>query len=242
MKHLIDYIEECGEGCSTPGNTMGMGNPMPPTEEAPGSEPLCGKCKKEKKKKKVTESILDTDDSEKNLDANIIMSWLKKMAGDAQVEKCITLNDDLSISIKSRLGIYLEEPIPDYIRIKEIDGRGILEMETDRSIQDLIIPADFLPKEFDTLSIRHFNKGAVIFKSRNLKLERFIAYGDVASIEFPSIFKCGDLDLSTCDQLADVKNISAVKQANFPASMGANLIKKYMKFKGTIKMNGFGPY
>lgn len=242
MKHLIDYIEECSEGCSTPGNTMGMGNPMLPTEEAPGSEPLCGKCKKEKKKKKVTESILDTDDGEKNLDTKIIMSWFKKMAGDAQAEQCITLNDDLSISIKSRLGIYLEEPIPDYIRIKEIDGRGILEIETDKGMDDLIIPADFLPKEFDTLTIRHLNKGAVIFKSRNLKLERFTVYGDVTSIEFPSIFKCDDLNLSSCDQLADVKNISMVKQANFPASMGANLIRKYTKCKGAIKMNGFGPY
>ncbi len=241
MKHLIDYIEECGEGCSTPGNTMGMGNPMPPTEEAPGSEPLCGKCKKEKKKKKVTESILDTDNSEKNLDANIIMSWLKKAAGDAQVEKCISLNDDLSISIKSRLGIDLEEPIPDYIRIKEIDGRGILAIEADKNMQDLIIPENFLPKEFADLTIYHYN-GAVIFKSRNLKLERFTAYGDMTSIEFPSIFKCDDLNLSSCEHLADVKNISTVKQANFPTSMGANLIRKYMKFKGQIKMNGFGPY
>lgn len=241
MKHLIDYIEECGEGCSTPGNTMGMGNPMPPTEEAPGSEPLCGKCKKEKKKKKVTESILDTDNSEKNLDANIIMSWLKKAAGDAQVEKCISLNDDLSISIKSRLEIDLEEPIPDYIRIKEIDGRGILAIEADKNMQDLIIPENFLPKEFADLTIYHYN-GAVIFKSRNLKLERFTAYGDMTSIEFPSIFKCDDLNLSSCEHLADVKNISVVKQANFPTSMGANLIRKYMKFKGQIKMNGFGPY
>lgn len=241
MKRLIDYIEECGEGCSTPGNTMGMGNPMPPTEEAPGSEPLCGKCKKEKKKKKVTESILDTDDSEKNLDVNIIMSWLRKAAGDAQAEKCISINDDLSISIKGRLGIDLEEPIPDYIRIKEIDGRGILAIESDKNMQDLIIPADFLPKELTDLTIYHYN-GAVIFKSRNLKLERFTAYGDMKSIEFPSIFKCDDLNLSSCEQLADVKNIGMVKQANFPSSMGANLIRKYTKFKGTIKMNGFGPY
>lgn len=241
MKRLIDYIEECGEGCSTPGNTMGMGNPMPPTEEAQGSEPLCGKCKKEKKKKKVTESILDTDDSEKNLDINIIMSWLKKVAGDAQVEKCISLNDDLSINIKSRLGIDLEEPIPDYIRIKEIGGRGILEIEVDKNMQDFIIPANFLPKEFAALTIYHY-KGAVIFKSRNLNLERFTAYGDMTSIEFPAIFKCDDLNISSCNQLVDVKNIGAVKQANFPTSMGANLIRKYTKFKGEMKMGGFGPY
>ena len=77
MRHILDYIEEECAGCATPGNTMGMGNPMPPTEEAPGSEPLCGKCKKEKKKKKVTESILD-DDLGENLDEQIIANWFKE--------------------------------------------------------------------------------------------------------------------------------------------------------------------
>ena len=41
------------EGVATPGNTMGMGNPMAPTDSTPGTEPLIGtaKAKREKIKK-----------------------------------------------------------------------------------------------------------------------------------------------------------------------------------------------
>lgn len=53
MKHLIDILIEM-EGVSTPGNTMGMGNPMMPTDSTPGTEPLIGtaKTKREKIKKR----------------------------------------------------------------------------------------------------------------------------------------------------------------------------------------------
>ena len=49
MKSLIDIIKE--EGVATPLNTMGVGNPVPPTEGEPGSEPICTNCKKKKKVK-----------------------------------------------------------------------------------------------------------------------------------------------------------------------------------------------
>lgn len=92
MKNLIEYIEECGEGCATPSNTMGMGNPMPPGEPGspgvpgtPGTEPIktIAGPKQEKKetskrkKKKVTESILD-DDLGNNLDETIVIKWLEE--------------------------------------------------------------------------------------------------------------------------------------------------------------------
>lgn len=51
MKPLYMYLEET-VGAATPLNTVGMGNPMPPAEGQVGSEPLCAKCKKEKKNKK----------------------------------------------------------------------------------------------------------------------------------------------------------------------------------------------
>ena len=53
MKHLIDILIEM-EGVATPGNTMGMGNPMMPIDSTPGTEPLIGtaKVKKEKIKKR----------------------------------------------------------------------------------------------------------------------------------------------------------------------------------------------
>ena len=66
MKNIIDFYE-WGLN-ATPANTMGMGNPMPATENTPGSEPIvpAKKCKKAKcKKEKIDEaSILgDIEDS-----------------------------------------------------------------------------------------------------------------------------------------------------------------------------------
>lgn len=56
MKSLYDIIlDECD--CVTPGNTVGMGNPMMPTAEEPGTEPL--PTQKKKKSKKIKESLLD---------------------------------------------------------------------------------------------------------------------------------------------------------------------------------------
>ena len=62
MQSLQSYLEDAGivAGNATPLNTMGMGNPIPATDGKPGSEPMCGKCKKEKivkRKKKIEESL-----------------------------------------------------------------------------------------------------------------------------------------------------------------------------------------
>ena len=62
MKNLYDIYEN--DITATPTNTVGLGNPMLPTAEEPGTEPLCtAKCKKEKKKKQVKEGILDNMES-----------------------------------------------------------------------------------------------------------------------------------------------------------------------------------
>lgn len=51
MKSLYELYLEC-ECCAIPANTTGMGNPMPPTDTTPGSEPMTNKIYKSKKKKK----------------------------------------------------------------------------------------------------------------------------------------------------------------------------------------------
>lgn len=82
MKSLNQYIEEM-DGMATPGNTVGVGNPMFPTAEEPGTEPLCttAKCKKEKKKK-VKESLLDDEEELLNNDTDIeilkFAHWIKE--------------------------------------------------------------------------------------------------------------------------------------------------------------------
>lgn len=37
---LKEFIREEGTGMATPGNTTGMGNPLAPDGEQPGSEPI----------------------------------------------------------------------------------------------------------------------------------------------------------------------------------------------------------
>ena len=57
MKSLYEIYEECAGITATSGNTCGMGNPMPPTDALPGSEPMIAKSKTKnkitKKKKEV---------------------------------------------------------------------------------------------------------------------------------------------------------------------------------------------
>ena len=61
MKNLYDIYED-GAIASTPGNTVGMGNPMLPTTEENGTEPLVtAKCKKDKKKLHTLEKIHTED-------------------------------------------------------------------------------------------------------------------------------------------------------------------------------------
>lgn len=51
MKTLFDVIKEMQE-FAAPSNTMGMGDPLLPSEGQLGSEPICPNCKGKKKKKK----------------------------------------------------------------------------------------------------------------------------------------------------------------------------------------------
>jgi hypothetical protein len=114
-------------------------------------------------------------------------------------------------------------------------------IETD-GMEDLVIPENFLPKNFSRLEIYHYGKGSLIFKTKTLEIDKFSANGNMNNIEFPKIFKCNEANISQCEKISDIKNINLVKQVNFPISAGANIIRKYMKFPGEIKMNGFGPY
>lgn len=67
MKNIIDFYEDVSI-MAGPGNTLGLGNPMAPTDTTPGSEPLTPckkrKCKKEKSKKIDEASLLgDIEDT-----------------------------------------------------------------------------------------------------------------------------------------------------------------------------------
>lgn len=85
MESLADYLREC-EGAATPASTMGMGNPAAPGEcGAVGSgDLLTAKAKKEKKKKKIEEGLLDADFGlDDSFDDNLLDSYI-----DTYVEWC----------------------------------------------------------------------------------------------------------------------------------------------------------
>lgn len=253
MKNLIDYIEECGEGCATPGNTMGMGNPMAPGEPGspgmpgePGTEPIGSAGPKQekketskRKKKKVTESILDVEKNKEDMDKHIVIAWLKQVGGEGQAVKA-TVNDDLSISIS--YGFYMDLPkgesIPNFIKFKEIRKLSI-ECEG-----DLVIPDGFLPDTMDEISISNYHGStAVKFETKSLNVETLKIGGKITKVELPKKLQCKSLDVSQCKELRDVKNMSTgVVKANFPTEVAAILIRKHFGFKGGLLVNGFGPY
>lgn len=74
MKELYKYIKEEGVA-ATPGNTMGVGNPMPAGVNGnEGSEPIpTAKAKKQKKKKTLKESLLDDEEELVNNDNGILI-------------------------------------------------------------------------------------------------------------------------------------------------------------------------
>ena len=152
MRTLYDIynINECGEISSTPANTMGMGNPMLPTAEEPGTELIIttAKTKTEKKQKlkkdNVKEGILDDmDTSLGNGDKHIsIIEWYKtqreyahESTNDSDVK---LLMERLSFEGKDTLVIdckdivnkivdefYIKDNLPNGIKhIKVINSKG----------------------------------------------------------------------------------------------------------------------
>ena len=107
MKHIIDFYEN--EIVATPANTSGMGNPMPATDNAAGSEPLVGKrCKKAKcKKEKISEaSILDIDGTLAESDAAIcIVEYVKFLAESKRLEEYTDeeINDIIRYCVKYKV-------------------------------------------------------------------------------------------------------------------------------------------
>lgn len=143
MKDLYDIYED-GAVTATPGNTMGMGNPTPPTDGEVGSEPMCGKgkCKKEKRKKKVEESLLDkTSDKVKNFSLkSMVAQWFaenQKINNRRKIEEVIAIYEtqiidngdgtfDIDTSLNTHKGWSLDlfnipkEGIPEWLKIRNV--------------------------------------------------------------------------------------------------------------------------
>lgn len=145
------FYEEC---CATPGNTMGMSNPMLPTAEEPGTEPLTptAKTKTEKKQKHkkaaVKEGILDDIDTTiGNGDKLVsIIEWYKTQRGYA----CEDTDDDDIKMLMNRLNFEGKDTLV-------IDCKGLVN-----EIVDELYIKDNLPNGIKNVKV--INSKGTVFK------------------------------------------------------------------------------
>ena len=245
MKHIIEYIEECGEGCATPGNTIGMGNPMPPMGDQPGSEPIktIAGPKQEKKetskrkKKKVTESILD-DDFGNNLDETIVIKWLEEHTTYKGVKVKQTPKGEFEFDCKGYLRMYLDTPFPKYIKLLNI-GNLKLSIELD---DELTFTLSNLPTDYNNLTIDCYGVDELIIDLPSLNVKKEISIqGSMKQLVLPNKVHCSNMNLSDCSILESLKykKMDTIF-INLPRSYVGSIVKKELgigKYTG-IPMNG----
>lgn len=234
MKSLQDILKECD--LATPGNTIGMGNPMSPTNNTPGSEPICPDCKKGKKKKKVKESLLDVNDNIEKFDETIIRVWLDTHAQEDAPN--IQINDDLTLNAKfATIFLGENEQIPEFIRFKQAHHLFIYGEIAGDPIK---IHEDLLPSSMRKFDI---NAGGVEFDNKLKSSIDELTISHARSIILSKKMTVrGKLNLSNCDKLENLENIQGVKYINIPNAYAAKLFRKTYNYKGNLCMNGFGPY
>lgn len=189
----------------------------------------------------LNESILDNDLGDK-VDEQIIRNWFEKMDG-PDTAKSLEFTDDLRVCLPqgSWIRLSIDNPIPSYIKIADA-WEITLHLNQNGNIE---IPDGFLPEMCHELEIyiRHPHAKKLEFKSKQIEVDRFaISSNQLQTIILPKTSYIEFMDLSGCETLGDIKNIQKVEKANFPSSLGANLIRKHLKFQGEVKINGFGPY
>ena len=168
---LIDFYE-CDIN-ATPVNTMGMGNPMPATENTPGSEPLVPskKCKKAKcKKEKIDEaSILDIEGSMTEGDniANVILEYAKHLAYCAKQYEKVSYTEEeiLELSINAINNKVLATGVPgeiifDFSGFKNIKDRKMLIFvrELFYNYGTIMIDSKKFPKSVKKLTLKNFER------------------------------------------------------------------------------------
>lgn len=162
MKDLYTYIDECGEGCATPANTMGMGDVMLPDGENLGVDGIPQK-KRNKKKKKISESIFDEEDIMNRMEDEVkTLKWLVEHtehdydADEAMrlFNKNITFNSDGTfdlppcsfLDVKSYT-FNIDKELPSYVKFGTIENRyNIFEITAKGSFRTTGFPRSFMSK------------------------------------------------------------------------------------------------
>lgn len=187
----------------------------------------------------LNESILDKDLEDK-ADEQIIRNWIIKQCGE-NAGKAMSFDKDGRIVFPKGAWVRfsIDGEIPKFIKIASCDEITIRLTMND----NVVIPDGFLPETLNELEIGFFpGPGVLDFKTDSLNVSKFTVRGSVSELILPKKFVCNEFNVSDVEDLVDIKNMSKIKKANFPSKLGANLIRKHLKFRGEIKINGFGPY
>lgn len=162
MRSLNKYIEECSE-VSTPSNTMGMGDVMLPDGVNLGVDGIPQK--KNKKKKKISESVFDDDDIRMNrMDDQIkVIKWLAEHTDHDYVDnneafrlfnQNIIFNSDGTFNLPAcsflstkSYTFNIDEELPSYVKFGTIENRyNIFEITAKGSFRTTGFPRSFMSK------------------------------------------------------------------------------------------------
>ena len=160
MKNLYDIYEDgIGAIASTPANTVGMGNPMLPTAEEPGTEPLIPTAKPKKKKKQVKEGILDNieDTLDKGDKATEFAAWYINQ----YLTEYSKFKDDKDIFIS------------DFINCITIEGKNTIIIDIGKAVEfdaDIMVINDLSKFPKDINCVKVYNNGSV----NNFKVQSYI--------------------------------------------------------------------
>lgn len=163
MRDLYTYIDECGD-CATPANTMGMGDVMLPDGENLGVDGIPQK-KRNKKKKKISESIFDEEDMMNRMEDEVnVLKWLAENTDhDHDVDeamrlfnKNITFNSDGTFDLPpcSFLGVKsytfnIDKDLPSYVKFGTLGNRyNIFNINTKGKFKTTGFPKNFMTKDY----------------------------------------------------------------------------------------------
>ena len=161
MISLNKYIEECGE-LSTPTNTMGMGDVMLPDGENLGVDGIPQK--KNKKKKKISESIFDEEDMMNRMEDEVkTLKWLVEHtehdydADEAMrlFNKNITFNSDGTFDLPTSSFLStksytfnIDEELPSYVKFGTLSNRyNIFNINAKGKFKTTGFPKSFMTKD-----------------------------------------------------------------------------------------------
>lgn len=235
MKYIFDIYNEC-DG-ATPANTMGMGNPMLPTAEEPGTEPLTATAKKQSKKQRknkvVKEGVLgNTDDVLKQGDDVTKLMQFVDWYIDNQSKEYRRLAKDKLREL--------------YMTLMHFEDKNtvVIDLANDNSsLGDILVVKDALPGNVKTIKVYNckyeFNIQSYIGDLSNVDIEVYRDNGKsfsniVASfkskagehIRFGKLI-CSDFELRCMAETVTIDNDSVI--LNLDTSASSSLTNIYGK-------------